>query len=90
MFPYTPDRVSREHRLYWIAVTLIVIVTLARIAATHLTFAQTLDEPVHVAAGHEWLTKGYYHLDLKPFDRRVSYHQATVREVTAVWRRVRN
>ena len=34
--------------------------------------------------------KGYYHLDLKPFDRRVSYHQATVREVTAVWRRVRN
>ena len=33
--------------------------------------------------------KGYYHLDLQPFDRRVSYHHATVREVTAVWRRVR-
>jgi 4-amino-4-deoxy-L-arabinose transferase-like glycosyltransferase len=64
--------VSREHasaslssRLYWTAVTLIVIVTLARIASTHLTFAQTLDEPVHVAAGHEWLTKGYYHLDFQ-------------------------
>jgi hypothetical protein len=33
--------------------------------------------------------KGYYHLDLHPFDRRVSYHHATVREVSAVWRRVR-
>ena len=33
--------------------------------------------------------KGYYHLDLQPFDRRVSYRQATVREVTVVWRRVR-
>jgi hypothetical protein len=33
--------------------------------------------------------KGYYHLDLQPFDRRVSYHHATVREVTGVWRRVR-
>ena len=33
--------------------------------------------------------KGYYHLDLHPFDRRVSYHHATVREVTVVWRRVR-
>ena len=33
--------------------------------------------------------KGYYHLDLQPFDRRVNYHHATVREVTAVWRRVR-
>lgn len=32
---------------------------------------------------------GYYHLDLQPFDRRVNYHEATVREVTAVWRRVR-
>ena len=33
--------------------------------------------------------KGFYHLDLHPFDRRVTYHHATVREVTAVWRRVR-
>jgi hypothetical protein len=33
--------------------------------------------------------KGYYHLDLTPFDRRVTYHHATVREVTVVWRRVR-
>jgi hypothetical protein len=33
--------------------------------------------------------KGFYHLDLQPFDRRVTYHHATVREVTVVWRRVR-
>jgi hypothetical protein len=33
--------------------------------------------------------KGYFHLELQPFDRRVSYRQATVREVTAVWRKVR-
>jgi len=33
--------------------------------------------------------KGYFHLDLHPFDRRVSYHHATVREVVTVWRRVR-
>ena len=33
--------------------------------------------------------KGYFHLDLHPFDRRVSYCQATVREVVTVWRRVR-
>jgi hypothetical protein len=33
--------------------------------------------------------KGYYHLELHPFDRRVSYHHATVREVVTVWRRVR-
>jgi 4-amino-4-deoxy-L-arabinose transferase-like glycosyltransferase len=46
-------------------IALIVIASLARVASTHLTFAQTLDEPVHVAAGHEWLTKGYYHLDFQ-------------------------
>lgn len=52
-------------RHYWIAIALIVVATVARVASTHLTFAQTLDEPVHVAAGHEWLTKGYYHIDFQ-------------------------
>ena len=33
--------------------------------------------------------KGYYHLELNPFDRRVTYRQATVREVVTVWRRVK-
>ena len=50
---------------YWPLVALILLISVARIASTHLVFAQTLDEPVHVAAGHEWLTKGYYHLDFQ-------------------------
>jgi 4-amino-4-deoxy-L-arabinose transferase-like glycosyltransferase len=52
-------------RWYWTFVALVLAVTLAWIANTHLTFAQTLDEPVHVGAGHEWLTKGRYHLDFQ-------------------------
>ena len=56
---------SISPRRYWAVVTFILILTLVRIANTHLTFAQTLDEPVHVAAGHEWLTKGTYHLDFQ-------------------------
>ncbi|MGZ4778273.1 MAG: ArnT family glycosyltransferase, partial [Thermoanaerobaculia bacterium] len=60
MFP-----ISISPRRYFALVTFVVILTLARITSTHLTFAQTLDEPVHVAAGHEWLTKGYYHLDVQ-------------------------
>ena len=50
---------------YWIIVSAILLVTLARIASTHLVFAQTYDEPVHVASGHEWLTRGTYHLDFE-------------------------
>ncbi len=50
---------------YWIAVSAIVLATLIRIASTHMVFAQTLDEPVHVAAGHEWLTNGTYRLDFE-------------------------
>jgi len=34
-------------------------------------------------------SKGFFHLELQPFDRRVSYRHATVREVVTVWRRVR-
>jgi hypothetical protein len=33
--------------------------------------------------------KGFHHLTVQPFDRRVSYRHATVREVVTVWRRVR-
>jgi hypothetical protein len=32
--------------------------------------------------------KGYHHLELRPFDRRVSYRTATVRDVVTIWRRV--
>jgi hypothetical protein len=30
---------------------------------------------------------GRFHLNVRPLDSRVSYRQATVREVVAVWRR---
>jgi hypothetical protein len=30
---------------------------------------------------------GRFHLSIRPLDSRVSYRQATVREVVAVWRR---
>jgi hypothetical protein len=31
---------------------------------------------------------GHHDLDLRPLDPRTSYYTATIREVTAVWRRV--
>jgi hypothetical protein len=33
--------------------------------------------------------KGFHQLIVHPFDRRVSYRHATIREVVTVWRRVR-
>jgi hypothetical protein len=35
----------------------IVIVTLVRVAATHHVFSAVLDEPVHIAAGYDWLVR---------------------------------
>ena len=36
-----------------------------RIAATYPVFSQTVDEPIHVAAGHQWLHEGRYDLDIE-------------------------
>jgi 4-amino-4-deoxy-L-arabinose transferase-like glycosyltransferase len=33
----------------------IIVVTLVRVGATHRVFSAVLDEPVHIAAGYEWL-----------------------------------
>lgn len=35
----------------------IVLVTLVRVAATHRVFAAVLDEPVHIAAGYDWVVR---------------------------------
>jgi len=35
----------------------IVVVALVRVAATHHVFSAVIDEPVHIAAGYEWLVK---------------------------------
>lgn len=48
-------------RKLWIAAYALVIAAGAwRVALTHRVFSETLDEPVHVACGYEWLTgRGY-------------------------------
>ena len=38
---------------------------MVRIAATYRVFSQTVDEPIHVAAGHQWLHDGRYDLDIE-------------------------
>lgn len=35
----------------------------------------------------EQVESGRFHLSVRPLDSRISYRQATVREVVAVWRR---
>ena len=35
----------------------IIVVTLARVAATHRVFSAVLDEPVHIAAGYDWVVR---------------------------------
>jgi hypothetical protein len=35
----------------------IVVLTLVRVAATHHVFSAVLDEPVHIAAGYNWIRR---------------------------------
>lgn len=42
---------------------LIVVITAARVMTTHRVFSQTSDEPHHLAAGYDFLTKGTYSLE---------------------------
>ena len=42
-----------------------MVVAVLRIAATWRVFSQTVDEPIHVAAGHQWLREGKYDLDVE-------------------------
>lgn len=44
-------------------VVLLLLVPLARVAATYPVFSQVLDEPYHVGAGFQWLSEGRYDLD---------------------------
>ncbi len=46
-----------------ILVALLALVPLARIIATYPVFSQTVDEPVHVAGGFDWLTAPRYDYD---------------------------
>jgi hypothetical protein len=42
---------------------LLVLLASVRIASTYTIFSQTMDEPVHIACGLEWLDKGVYQLE---------------------------
>jgi 4-amino-4-deoxy-L-arabinose transferase-like glycosyltransferase len=48
-------RVTRRTELALLA--LLIAVTLARVAATHRVFSAVVDEPVHIAAGYDWLVR---------------------------------
>jgi hypothetical protein len=47
------------------AVALLSLLATLRIASTYRVFSQTVDEPIHVAAGFEWLSEGKYSLDVE-------------------------
>jgi hypothetical protein len=49
----------------WLLLLLIVGCSVARVAATHRTFSQVFDEPWHVAAGYEVLTRGAIDYDVE-------------------------
>jgi len=46
-----------------IVLAVLVLVPVIRIASTWTLFSQTIDEPIHVAAGFQWLDEGRYTLD---------------------------
>jgi hypothetical protein len=42
---------------------LIALAGVIRLVATYRVFSQTIDEPIHIAAGFEWLSSDHYALD---------------------------
>jgi 4-amino-4-deoxy-L-arabinose transferase-like glycosyltransferase len=48
----------------WVAIALLTLLGVTRIASTYRLFSQTVDEPIHVAAGYQWL-HGKYDLDVE-------------------------
>jgi 4-amino-4-deoxy-L-arabinose transferase-like glycosyltransferase len=51
-------------RWRWItAYVLVALIAVVRIAATHHVYSETMDEPVHIVAGFDWLTGAGYGLD---------------------------
>lgn len=50
--------------LRWIsALALLALLPLVRVASTHHVFSATADEPVHIASGYDWITRGVYVFD---------------------------
>lgn len=51
-------------RRWWALLTLIIAFALVRVATTFRVFSQIIDEPAHITAGYDILTKGYYNTDI--------------------------
>jgi 4-amino-4-deoxy-L-arabinose transferase-like glycosyltransferase len=56
-------RTPLSRRQAWLLLALLVALAVGRVAATARTFSQVIDEPVHIAAGYDWLTRGAYDVD---------------------------
>lgn len=51
------------NRRFHLLLAAIIVFTAARVMTTHRVFSQTSDEPHHLAAGYDFLTKGTYSLE---------------------------
>jgi Dolichyl-phosphate-mannose-protein mannosyltransferase len=56
---------SARKRAFLFAHTALIVLTLLRVASTHRVFSQTLDEPVHIGVGYDWLRGLPYHNDAR-------------------------
>ncbi len=55
-----------KHPRTFLAVALILAtIVIVRVASTYRVFSQTAEEPIHIAAGLEWLTTRGYQLDIE-------------------------
>jgi hypothetical protein len=79
-------RIDLTPRRWTAALAAIVLISCARVAATHRVFSQTFDEGIHVAAGHEWLTEWKeYRVDAQhPPLARILFGLPVARETTNV------
>jgi hypothetical protein len=57
-----PPRMQRDWG-FIAAVSVLTIITIVRVGATHRVFSATVDEPIHLASGYEWF-KGELTLDM--------------------------
>jgi 4-amino-4-deoxy-L-arabinose transferase-like glycosyltransferase len=55
-------RTQNASRTYAIALAILAVIAVVRVASTHRELSATLDEPAHLADGYEWL-EGRYALD---------------------------